>query len=157
MKPETVQEYLSRGGKMESREIKTEADARMLADDLIASMGNGWLVELKRNTRTSLQNACLHRWLDEQAKRLNHAGYGVLDTLKALMKNGFDIPWTTISVKDLLYRPVMKAMTGKSSTSEMDTVEPSEICKVVGYKVSEATGITSPEWPDRFNGGARSE
>lgn len=141
----------------ERREIRTDRDAHDLAETLIARMGEGWTVEFNRLSRTRLQNNSLHRWLDELSKRLNHAGFGVSGLLSAILKSGADIPWSTTTAKDILYRPVMKAITDKESTKELDTVEPSEICLIVGQKVSEATGITAPPWPDRFNGGGREQ
>ena len=138
----------------EIRSIHTAADVDELAEALKARLGKGWRVEFSRMSRTETQNNCLHRWCDEIAKRLNDAGFGVKGLLK-LMAERFEVPWSTTLVKGILYKPVMESQTGKKSTTELDTVEPSEICDIVGARVSELTGITAPPWPDRFNGGGR--
>ena len=137
-------------------EINTLDDIFALSDHLRKNLGEGYLVEVSRNTRTQKQNKCLHGWLGLLAQRLNDAGYGVRKTL-ALLNKDFEMPWGTNSVKDLLYRPVMEAMTGKESTKDLDTIEPSDICQKVGARVSELTGITAPPWPDRFNGGGTND
>lgn len=100
--------------------------------------------------RTLKQNGSLHKWLDMLCKVLNDAG---LEQRKVLsdMKEGFDLPWTKVSAKEWLYRPYMKAMTQKESTTELDTVEPSDICKVVGRNLAERYGITPPDWPSLEN------
>lgn len=138
----------------ESRPIKTEADVHELTEALIARLGEGWIVEFSRPSRTQVQNNCIHRWCDEVAKRLNDAGFGVRGLLK-LLSSKFEVPWSTLLVKNILYKPVLESQTGKSSTTQMDTVEPSRICQIVGHKISEITGITAPPWPDRFNNGGR--
>ena len=138
----------------ESRAIFTEADVDELCADMKARLGKGWRVEFSRLSRTGLQNNSLHRWCDEFAKRLNDAGFGVKG-LMALLAERFEVPWSTVLVKDLLYKPVMAAMTGKQSTTELNTIEPSEITEVVGQRISELTGVTAPAWPDRFNNGGR--
>ena len=134
----------------ETRKLKTEADVHELAETLIARLGEGWQIEFGRLSITQTQNNSLHRWLDELAKRLNDAGLGVRGLLK-LLDGAFEVPWSTSSAKEILYRPAMEAMTGKTSTTDLDTVEPSDICQKVGKRVSEVTGITAPPWPDRFN------
>ena len=65
--------------------------------------------------RTSTQNNALHLGCKLIADALNNAG---LDMRKVL-KPEVEIPWTTLSVKDHLFRPVMKAMTSKESTTEL--------------------------------------
>ena len=66
--------------------------------------------------RTSQQNRALHKGCDLIAKSLTEAG---LD-MKTVLKPEIQIPWTTESVKEYLFKPIMKAMTQKSSTTELE-------------------------------------
>lgn len=66
--------------------------------------------------RTNQQNRALHLFCKILAEELNMAG---LD-MKVVLKPHIAIPWTPISIKEHLWRPIQKAMTGKESTTELD-------------------------------------
>lgn len=68
--------------------------------------------------RTGQQNRGLHKGCDLIAETLNAAG---LD-MRVVLKPEISIPWTTESVKEYIFRPVMRAMTTKSSTTELEKV-----------------------------------
>ena len=101
----------------------------------------------EENPKTKKQRAALHVWLDQIAEILNAAGFDQQVFFKKYWKEGIQAPWTLIACKELLYKPILEAMTGKGSTEQMNTKEPSEICKVLGTKLSEMTGIIPPAWP----------
>ena len=96
----------------------------------------------KRKRRTSQQNRALHLWFDNVADTLNDAGFSVAKTLK----HDVEISWNGTLVKELIYRPVMLAMTDKHSTTELNTVDPSEIYEVLSRHLGEKIGIHVP-WP----------
>jgi len=100
------------------------------------------MIEQKRKPRTVLQNAALHLFCERLSEALNDAG---LD-MKATLKPEIEIPWSPDRVKDFLWRPVQEAMTGKHSTTELNTVEPSEIWEVLNRHLAEKFGI-SVDWP----------
>ena len=83
--------------------------------------------DLPGNKMTAKQRSSLHIYLRQVVQALNDAG---LDQRKTL-KPGVEIPWNETSCKDLLWRPLQKAMTDKQSTTELGTVDPSEIHKVL--------------------------
>ena len=58
-----------------------------------------------------------------------------------------EIPNTTISLKDRFWKPILKAMTGKESTTKMDTKEPDAIYQTACRILSTNFGIVPPEWP----------
>lgn len=104
-------------------------------------------VEFRRKARqrTLTQNRALHlfcRWL---ADTLNDAGYDMRKTLR----QDVDIPWTQESVKEHLWRPIQIAMTDKRSTTEITTVEPTEIHAVLSRHLGQKLGIACPDWPKR--------
>lgn len=97
--------------------------------------------------RTLQQNRAMHLFFRMQADALNDAG---LD-MKRTLEPGVDIPWTAENVKNHLWRPIQDAMLNKESTTELDTVDPSKIHKVLTRHLSDEFGIYVP-WPDRFGG-----
>lgn len=67
--------------------------------------------------RTLQQNKALHKLFQIICDELNDAGLDVMTTLHQEM----EIPWTPTMIKELLWRPTMRAMLGKESTTEMTT------------------------------------
>ena len=96
----------------------------------------------QRKSRTSLQNNSLWLFFERLSEALNAAGYD----MKRTLKHDIEIPWTKQSVHDHIWVPVQEAMTGKESTTEMNTVDPSEIYEVVSRHLGEKTGVHVP-WP----------
>lgn len=79
-------------------------------------------IEKETGVRTLKQNSALHKGFQILANTLNEKG---LD-MKTVLKPSVDIYWTTQTVKDYLYKPILKALTTKESTTEMDKSEPSQ-------------------------------
>ncbi len=100
---------------------------------------------------TPTQRASLHRWFEMLAEVMNDAGFDQTVFFKEKAKPGMQCPWTKTSIKETFYKPTLEAMTGKQSTESMNTVEPSEICTIIGATLSQRLGITPPAWPTRFN------
>ena len=96
----------------------------------------------KRKQRTYRQNRSLHLFFTELANALNEAGLDMRKTLKP----DVEIPWNSQSVKEHLWRPIQQAMTGKKSTTEMNTVDPSEIYEVLNRHLGEKFCLHVP-WP----------
>ena len=102
-------------------------------------------VRKKAGTRTLTQNRALHKFCALLAETLNDAGYD----MKRVIKEDVDIPWSTQSVKDYLWRPIQKALTDKDSTTEITTVEPSDIHAVLTRHLGDKLGVEVPPWPTR--------
>jgi len=104
-------------------------------------------VELRRKAkqRTLTQNRALHLFCQWLADTLNDAGYDMRKTLR----QDVDISWTCESVKEHLWRPIQIAMTDKRSTTEITTVEPTEIHAVLSRHLGQKLGIACPDWPKR--------
>ena len=98
--------------------------------------------EQNRKKRTLTQNKALWLFFQNLADTLNAAGYDMKKTLK----HDVEIPWTKQSIHDHLWVPIQVAMIGKSSTTEMNTVEPSEIYEVLNRHLGEKMGIFV-QWP----------
>lgn len=103
-------------------------------------------IELEKGVRTPLQNRALHKGFDLIAKTLNEAG---LD-MKKVLKPEIDIPWTDKSVKEFLFRPIQKIMTGKKSTTELNkTSEIDEVWEVLMRHLMEKHHIDYIPFPKK--------
>ena len=98
--------------------------------------------ENKRKRLTRPQQNAMYQFFEDLADALNAAGYDMKKTLK----HDVEIPWTKQSVHDHLWVPIQTAMIGKSSTTEMNTVEPSEIYEVLNRHLGEKMGVFV-KWP----------
>jgi len=88
--------------------------------------------------RTESQNKALHLYFSHLAEILNDNN---LDMRKVL-KPSINIPWTAKSIKEYLWRPIMKIQLGKDSTTELTTKEIVEVYDVINKHLGEQFGIT---------------
>lgn len=107
-------------------------------------------IEIKRKAgqRTLTQNAALHLFLGQLCDVLNDAG---LD-MRAVLKQDVEMPWTVENAKDYLWRPIQQALTGKQSTTEITTVEPTAIHETLARHLGQKLGVVCPPWPKRDRG-----
>lgn len=89
--------------------------------------------------RTIQQNRALHLYFQLIATTLNDAG---LDMRKVL-KPEIDIPWSKSSVKEFMWRPVMKVQLGKRSTTEMTTKDIDVIFDTINRHLAKF-GVSEP-------------
>ena len=104
-------------------------------------------VEIRRKAkqRSLTQNRALHLFCQWLADTLNDAGYDMRKTLR----EDVEVPWTQNAVKEHLWRPIQEALTDKRSTTEITTVEPTEIHALLSRHLGERLGVTCPPWPKR--------
>jgi hypothetical protein len=88
--------------------------------------------------RTLAQNRALHLYFTQLAQELNDAGLDMRKTLKPTV----DIPWSCETVKEYLWRPVMKAQLNKESTTEMTTADIDQVFDTITRHLGEKFGIT---------------
>lgn len=125
-------------------EIASMTDNQEICDK--ACRAANLIVAIKDGRRTEPQNNSLHLWLSQVATILNDAGIDQILFLEKLSGKA-EIPNTTISLKDRFWKPILKAMTGKESTTKMDTKEPDAIYQTACRILSTNFGIVPPEWP----------
>lgn len=92
--------------------------------------------------RTLKQNKALYLYFTHLAELLNDAG---LDMRKVL-KPAIDIPWTYITIKEYLWKPVQETMLKKKSTTELTTKDIDKIYNTINRHLSEKFGVTEA-WP----------
>tara|TARA_Y200000002_G_C22471509_1_gene574776 strand:+ start:185 stop:604 length:420 start_codon:yes stop_codon:yes gene_type:complete len=95
-------------------------------------------------TRTSRQNNALHLYCRIAAKDLNDAGCDQRKVLKPSMS----IPWTMESFKENLFKPVMAAMFGHTTTADLKTGQVGEVYDTINRELSEKFGVQT-SFPDR--------
>ena len=92
----------------------------------------------KEKIRTDKQNKALHLYFTHLAEELNNAGYD----MRKILKPSVDIPWNSKTVKEFLWRPVMKAQLGKESTTDLTTKEIDLVFETITRHFSEKFGIS---------------
>ena len=97
------------------------------------------IVEIKKNTnlRTLTQNRALHLYFTLLATELNDAGFD----MKAVIRKEVDIPWTSSSIKEYLWRPIQKQQLQKKSTTRLKNTDIDLIYDTVNRIVGERTGV----------------
>ena len=93
---------------------------------LLTQMNDGDMLcgEMKRSkskVRSIPQNSSIHLYCDRIAKVLNDAGYDQKQALEAF--DGVELENTMLSVKNDIWRRIQKILTGKESTTELETNE----------------------------------
>ncbi|MEO0304705.1 MAG: hypothetical protein ABIM64_05535 [candidate division WOR-3 bacterium] len=78
------------------------------------------LIEIESviNRRTLQQNAALHLLFTQLAEKLNEKGFD----MRKIIRKDVEISWTPHSVKEYLWKPLQKVITGKKSTTKLDKI-----------------------------------
>lgn len=100
--------------------------------------------------RSTEQNRGLHKFFNLLAEELNTKG----KDMKLVLRDDVDIWWTTESVKRYIWKPVMKAMTGKDSTKELSktNMEIDKVHEQIMKWLGEKHGIEYIEFPHLKDG-----
>ena len=91
------------------------------------SQGNHLLYSIKPAGRTERQNNAMHLWFREIAEKLNDTGYHATHPFNSEV----EVPFTEVLVKEMLYKPIIKAMYDKKSTTGLSGRELSEAADVL--------------------------
>lgn len=87
--------------------------------------------------RTERQNRALHKMFGMLADTLNTNGL----EMKVVLKHEYEIWWNKETIKQHLFKPVMKAMYNKSSTTQLNTNEVSKVFEQLQKMLGEKFGI----------------
>lgn len=88
-------------------------------------------------TRTNQQNKAMHKWFTLLSSHLNEHG---LD-MRVVMKPEWKIWWTPEAIKENLFKPLMKAMYQKESTTELTTTEVNKVYEQIMFILGERYGV----------------
>lgn len=97
--------------------------------------------------RTNQQRKAVEVYCRELAKALNEAGLDQREVFSR-MKEGAEIPWSQDTVKENIWKQIQSAMLMKDSTTDLETVEVSQVYEVVNRFTASRLGV-SVRFPDR--------
>lgn len=92
--------------------------------------------------RTVLQNSSLHLWCKQIADHLNKEDLTITDVIKA------ETQWNMNTVKENVFKPVVKSLYGKDSTTKLNRNEFEKIIDTMVLAFA-SKGIVIPDFPNR--------
>jgi hypothetical protein len=127
--------------------LETEEQRKHFLTHVMEEVANGRkpCVEFVEPTLSPAQFNSKWLWCEQVAAFLNDCG---LD-MREVLRDDMPIPWTKASVDERLYKPVLKAMTGKEHTGDQNKLEPSVVVEVITRHIAESKGVTLPPFPSR--------
>ena len=84
-------------------------------------------IKKHKNTRTQRQNRAMHKLFRELSQQMNEQGL----TLQQVLRSDVETMMTPKLVKEVIWRPVQKAMYGKESTTQLTTDEVDKVFDVI--------------------------
>lgn len=102
--------------------------------------GSHHLYSIKPAGRSEKQNNAMHLWFRQIAEKLNDGGYHATHPFN----DEVEVPFTEVLVKEMLYKPVIKAMYDKKSTAGLSGRELSEAAEVLVRWLAEHKGFLVP-------------
>ncbi len=157
--------------------LNNKDDLKHFADFVInLNVDNGVIIDIKNVTskRTVTQNASLHKLCDLVSIKLNEAGYTFWHVMDRRIKKVMDryassqqeetiailndleqatfrkkVSWSTLLVKDFIWRPIQIATLGKDSSTKLETDECSKVYEEFNIAMA-GFGIHVP-WPNKEN------
>lgn len=97
---------------------------------------------MEERIRTIQQNKALHKLFEQLADELNTQGL----EMKVVLKPEYELWWNKTSIKQHLFKPLMKAMYSKNSTTELTTVEINKVFEQLQKMLGEKFGVEMI-WP----------
>ena len=94
-------------------------------------------MEKEVKQRTLRQNRALHTYFGLLADELNTAG---LD-MKKVLKPHIDIPWSTETIKEFIWKPIQLAQLRKGSTTELTTKEIDLVFDTINRFIGDRFGL----------------
>jgi hypothetical protein len=96
--------------------------------------------------RTLVQNAALHVYCSQLAKKMDEGGID----MATFFKKDVHVPWTTLLVKETMWKPIQRLVLNKSSTTDANTSEYGKVYEVLNRHLAAQHGLHVP-WPVKFN------
>ena len=109
---------------------------------LALEQGEHHIYSIKATGRTEKQNNAMHVWFRQLAEQLNEAGH----TMPHPFDDDFELSFTEVRVKEILFKPIIEAMYDKKSTAKLTTKELSDAAEELIRYLSEHKGVYVP-WP----------
>lgn len=90
--------------------------------------------------RTTQQNRALYKYFELVSDELNNAGYSVMKTLR----HDVEIDWNQKLFKELMWKPIQKAITKKNSTADLESGELQIVWETLNRHLGQKLGIHTP-------------
>jgi hypothetical protein len=98
-----------------------------------------------KSIRTLKQNAAIHMYCAMLAERFESGGFD----MQTVLEKAVPVKWTMEGVKEVIWRRIQTAMfPEKTSTTQLETKDVSEIYSVISRHMSESFNITQ-SFPNR--------
>lgn len=102
-----------------------------------------YVVEINNSDkRTLAQNRATHKWCEQIASKLNKEKFFIQDVIKLNTK------WDMLKVKELIFKPVVKSLYTKDSTTKLNKDEFELIIDTI-IRALGTKGIECPDFPNR--------
>lgn len=115
--------------------------------ELVDSFVDGAIYEVdikNMDKRTILQNRSIHLWCEQIADVMNKENFFIQDVIKINTK------WNMIKVKEILFKPVVKSLYTKDSTTKLKKNEFELVIDTLTLLLGEK-GISIPDFPNKDN------
>ena len=93
-----------------------------------------------KQQRTPQQNSANHLWFAMISDALNEAGISV----QVAIRDSMSVHFTPVIVKEILWRAIQKVQYGKSSTTELNTLENTKVAEELNRYLGEKWGLHVP-------------
>lgn len=120
--------------------VKNKFQAEQLCKFIMDNRERGLMFEIVKPNRTSAQNSAIHVYCREVASVMEASGMD----MKTVIKDGVPIVPTMHLIKDYMWRPIQKAVTGKESTTKLDVVEVNDVYEQLSKLLAEKYSIDVP-------------
>jgi len=102
--------------------------------------GKEYTYSIKEMTRSEMQNAALHAMFRRLSTALNDAGYDMKHD--SLVKK--ELPWSEYTIKEVLFKPMIKQLHGVDSTAKLTKEQLSNAVEALFRAIASRTGVTVP-------------
>lgn len=122
--------------------IKNKEQAKLFSQWVTEQQeaGKEYTYTIKEMRRSDIQNAALHAMFRRLSKALNDAGYD----MKSDELTKKDIPWSEYTIKEVLFRPIIKHMFDAKSSNELTKEELADAVETLFREIGKRTGVTVP-------------
>ena len=102
-------------------------------------------IEFRRPLRTPKQNKALHLYCEWLASELRDRN---MPFVEQYLNNEFERSWTMDLVKEKIFKPILKSISGKTSTARASTKEICDVADYIEKNLALKLGIDLA-WPSR--------
>ena len=117
--------------------VRNKFQAEQFCKYVMENQNQDLIFEIVKPSRTLNQNSAIHAYCDEVAKVMQARGMD----MKTVIKEGVPIEPTMYMVKEYMWRPIQKAVTGCESTTKINTIEVNEVYEHLSRLLAERYSI----------------